>query len=526
MAKQQKSKNQLRREKAKLKKINQDSLSEQGTSTPPTSVDKKESNQADVTQAKEAAHNDIKDESAGIAVSSAPSSGKIFESDMDKLLSMPEFSQFKQVFDRFHTEDAITTEDPKKGDIMSDDDAPLESDSETETKTNTTDQPKMSKKKLRKANKMPLSELKAIASNPELVQWYDVDAADPVLLVQIKSRKNHIEVPPHWQYKRDYLSSKRGFEKKAFELPRFISETGITDMRDTTQEDDATLKQRQRERVQPKMNRLDMDYQKLHDAFFKFQTKPKLSKFGDVYYEGKENEKFDYSVFKPGVVSLELRSALGIPDGVAMPWIQKMHQLGTPPSYPDMKFPGFNAPVELQDGATIELDHGDEVERELFGTLLVVDESESEEEEDEEDGQDSGEDEDEPQYVDEEEIGRNHEDANGDDAVVMEDEVQVVEEPSDEEDVPLAEVELASRDKDDEQVDPKKLYQIIKENVKAGSGLMSSGRSYEIPSAGAKRKSSGGEQQLSKKAKTETSKQEEEEDDDGGEDDEGEKFKF
>ena len=29
-----------------------------------------------------------------------------------------------------------------------------------------------------------------------------------------------------------------------------------------------------REGVQPKMGKVDIDYQKLHDAFFKFQTKP------------------------------------------------------------------------------------------------------------------------------------------------------------------------------------------------------------------------------------------------------------
>jgi hypothetical protein len=30
--------------------------------------------------------------------------------------------------------------------------------------------------------------------------------------------------------------------------------------------------------------------QVLHDAFFKYQTKPKLTSHGDLYYEGKEFE--------------------------------------------------------------------------------------------------------------------------------------------------------------------------------------------------------------------------------------------
>lgn len=42
--------------------------------------------------------------------------------------------------------------------------------------------------------------------------------------------------------------------------------------------------------MQPKMGKLDIDYQVLHDAFFKHQTKPSFSIMGDLYYEGKEFE--------------------------------------------------------------------------------------------------------------------------------------------------------------------------------------------------------------------------------------------
>ena len=38
------------------------------------------------------------------------------------------------------------------------------------------------------------------------------------------------------------------------------------------------------------MGKLDIDYQVLHDAFFKYQTKPHLSGMGEMYYEGKEFE--------------------------------------------------------------------------------------------------------------------------------------------------------------------------------------------------------------------------------------------
>lgn len=42
--------------------------------------------------------------------------------------------------------------------------------------------------------------------------------------------------------------------------------------------------------LQGKMGKLDIDYQVLHDAFFKYQTKPHMSGLGDLYYEGKEFE--------------------------------------------------------------------------------------------------------------------------------------------------------------------------------------------------------------------------------------------
>ena len=42
-----------------------------------------------------------------------------------------------------------------------------------------------------------------------------------------------------------------------------------------------------REKIRPKLGKIDIDYQKLHDAFFRWQTKPKVSIHGDLYYEVK-----------------------------------------------------------------------------------------------------------------------------------------------------------------------------------------------------------------------------------------------
>lgn len=65
----------------------------------------------------------------------------------------------------------------------------------------------------------------------------------------------------------------------------FIAQTGIAEVRGAIAEEDEKKKskQRARERVQPKMGRVDIDYQVLHDAFFRFQTKPKLTQLGDMY---------------------------------------------------------------------------------------------------------------------------------------------------------------------------------------------------------------------------------------------------
>ena len=64
--------------------------------------------------------------------------------------------------------------------------------------------------------------------------------------------------------------------------------------------------------MRPKMGKVDIDYQKLHDAFFRWQTKPKMTIHGDLYYEGKEFET-RLKEKKPGDLSDDLKQALGMP---------------------------------------------------------------------------------------------------------------------------------------------------------------------------------------------------------------------
>ena len=92
------------------------------------------------------------------------------------------------------------------------------------------------------------------------------------------------------------------------------------------------------------MGKIDIDYNILHDAFFKHQKKPNMSGHGEIYFEGKENEVTDHK-FKPGRISSELSEALGIAENQAPPWIVNMQRYGPPSAYPNLKIPGVNIPI-------------------------------------------------------------------------------------------------------------------------------------------------------------------------------------
>ena len=253
----------------------------------------------------------------------------------------PLYEMYKNIMSRFEQND---TEDPstkevEKPEIYYDDNDEIPDEEEE------AGQVKMSKKKRKERDKLSVAELKALVEKPETVDWTDTSASDPRLLVHIKAYRNVVPVPSHWSLKREYLSSKRGVEKPPFALPKFIQETGIAEMRDAVLEkqDQASLKQKQRERVQPKMGKLDIDYQKLYEAFFRFQTKPELTRYGEVYYEGKEYET-NLKHLRPGELSEELKEALNIPPGAPPPWLINQQRFGPPPSYAALKIPGLNAP--------------------------------------------------------------------------------------------------------------------------------------------------------------------------------------
>ncbi|XP_026743338.1 splicing factor 3B subunit 2 [Trichoplusia ni] len=270
----------------------------------------------------------------------------------------PMYRQFHRILEAFK----ITE---KKDDTIKEEDKetlkpskPLEkvqdqfaADEEAVEKNAADEKERLSKRKLKKLSRLSVAELKQLVSRPDVVEMYDVTARDPRLLVQLKAHRNTVQVPRHWCYKRKYLQGKRGIEKPPFDLPDFIKKTGIMEMRASLQdkEETKTLKAKMRERTRPKLGKIDIDYQKLHDAFFKWQTKPRMTIHGDLYYEGKEFET-RLREKKPGDLSEELRTALGMPVGpgshkVPPPWLIAQQRYGPPPSYPNLKIPGLNAPI-------------------------------------------------------------------------------------------------------------------------------------------------------------------------------------
>ncbi|KAI3323908.1 DUF382-domain-containing protein [Xylariaceae sp. AK1471] len=371
MATPKMTKNQRRRAKKKAEKVEKTEEPSIVSETPQVESNEQESEPSnDASQTNGVSDLEVKKDSA--TADKIPADGPVDQYDLDA--EDPTFSMFKDIFAKFGApsdDDAVAKEANagNQGELLynDEDDIPDEED-ENQSGPN-----KLSKKKRKMLNKLSIAELKALVKKPEVVEWHDTSSSDPRLLVQIKAQRNVVPVPSHWSLKREYLSSKRGIEKPAFKLPKFIADTGISEMRDAVLEKQAeqSLRQKQRERVQPKMGKLDIDYQKLYDAFFRFQDKPVLTRFGEVYYEGKEYET-DLRHLRPGELSDPLKEALSIPPGAPPPWLINQQRFGPPPSYPSLRIPGLNAPIPP--GAQWGFNPGcygkppvDEYNRPLFG---------------------------------------------------------------------------------------------------------------------------------------------------------------
>lgn len=258
------------------------------------------------------------------------------------------YRAFSNVLARYQPTALADAAQPSKGEVIySDDDLSSAHDSAADDDDDDSSHPAvLSKRKHKKLQRLSVAELKQLVRRPEVVEWTDVTSSDPRLLVHLKCVRNSVPIPPHWGTKRDYLQNKRGMEKPAYRLPTYIADTGIATMKDALKEKEAeqSLKQKTRERMQPKMGKLDIDYNRLYDAFFKFQHKPSLTPYGDTYYEGKEYET-KYKDKRPGQLSAQLVEALSIPPLAPPPWLIAMQRFGPPPSYTHLQIPGLNAPL-------------------------------------------------------------------------------------------------------------------------------------------------------------------------------------
>ncbi|KAI9221166.1 hypothetical protein BC828DRAFT_405173 [Blastocladiella britannica] len=298
------------------------------------------------------------DDTEGVDIDYVPAAPVLDDvSDADPALA----EYFGSVFAKFEATDApARTVETNLADGEADNDAdrPAEEDrgSDSDSDSDAEDvgpNAPLSNRKLKKAARLSVAELKQLVDKPEIVEWVDVTAPDPKLLVDLKGTRNTVPVPLHWSLKRKYLQNKRGLEKEPFRLPEFILATGILEMREAVgaKEDGSSLKSRTRERTQPKMGKLVIDYAKLHSAFFKWQTKPPLTGYGDMYYEGREFEARVRHIRPGGELTSALREALGMPPvsqytpPVPPPFLIHMQRHGPPPSYPGLKVPGLNAPI-------------------------------------------------------------------------------------------------------------------------------------------------------------------------------------
>jgi splicing factor 3B subunit 2 len=256
--------------------------------------------------------------------------------------------QFKEVFDKFTKAEelmssssalAVSNTDPHAAAQENGEDAAAAGDAEGEPK-------KLSRKKKKLLSRLTVAQLKQLVQRPDVVEAHDITANDPRLLVYLKAYRGTVPIPRHWCHIRQYLQGKRGIEKPPFQLPEFIADTGIAKIRDAVMEQESLMKAKQKARakMQPKTGKIDIDYQVLHDAFFKYQTKPKLTQQGELYYEGKEFE-VHMKEMKPGVISPALKEALGMGENMPPPWLINMQRYGPPPSYPTLKIPGLSAPI-------------------------------------------------------------------------------------------------------------------------------------------------------------------------------------
>lgn len=325
---------------------------------------------------------------------------KEVKAESDKTALLKEYSSLFSKFEAPIVEQAVTLHDNAVADEENNNDNIVDDQVES-VEMAESDGKKLSNRKLRKLAKPSLSTLKISTPYPQIIEWYDCDAHYPYLLASIKTTKNVVPIPGHWQMKREYLSGRSLLEKRPFELPEIIKQTDIEQMRKTLPNDgddngDLSLKEVSRARAQPKLGSLDIDYRKLYDVFFKLGAhwKPDiLLPFGDLYYENRnlyEEAQWKKTVKEktPGKISSELREIMKLPEGQLPPWCMKMKNMGMPPGYPTLKIAGLNWEIENLNGnvyGELAAPNNSRNKIRLFGTILELEDESKEDDEREND---------------------------------------------------------------------------------------------------------------------------------------------
>ncbi|KAL3372608.1 hypothetical protein AABB24_004917 [Solanum stoloniferum] len=115
--------------------------------------------------------------------------------------------EFRKVFEKFSFTAATGSEENDKKDETAAD-AALKKKDDSDSEEEQDAQPRekgISNKKKKLQRRMNIAELKQICTRPDVVEVWDATAADPKLLVYLKSYRNTVPVPRHWSQKRKFL---------------------------------------------------------------------------------------------------------------------------------------------------------------------------------------------------------------------------------------------------------------------------------------------------------------------------------
>ena len=258
--------------------------------------------------------------------------------------SSPVFEMYKQVSSRFkrkYEEALVDNEDDVQNENQNDNDNQNEIEDENEiedkdenenTNTNTSEiRGENETKTLNSAfenpakelKKLTLAELKASTSRPELVDWYDCDSKEPSYLVFLKTLPNTVQVPANWRASSEIP---RFAPQPPYTLPPNIARSGIIESYAASS--DGVYQ-----------GKLDVDYERMYSAFNPDDGKPqtdwkRLSTYGEIAtLRGFPSKPGAVMKEKPTFISDKLYKALGLTRGDKLPWESVISEMGPAPGY-------------------------------------------------------------------------------------------------------------------------------------------------------------------------------------------------